>query len=328
MSGVIADFNPCGCATPGPGTLEKVGPGTLTLSGDNTYTGGTRILAGVLQLGNGGTTGTILGNVLNDATFVINRSDVFSFGGIISGIGVFQQNGTGTTVFTAANTYTGGTIVNAGTLQLGPGGSLAPTGALTVNLGGVFDLNGHTQTVGDFSGAGNVMLGAGALTAGAANNTTFSGVMSGPGSFTKAGAGTLTFTGANTYTGATTVAAGTLLVNGSIATSSGLTVNAGATRRRHRHAADDHDRRHAVSRQLDRHDIDQRQPHLPRRRQLLVEVSPAARRPHQRHAARLTLGGTVRAVFGPGVNVAQVLHDPLGSGRAERHVRHACPRRA
>ena len=229
VSGVIADFNPCGCATPGPGTLEKVGAGTLILSGDNTYTGGTRILAGVLQLGNGGTTGTILGNVLNDATFVINRSDVFSFGGVISGIGVFQQNGTGTTVFTAANTYTGGTIINAGTLQLGAGGSLAPTGAMTVNLGGVFDLNGHTQTVGEFSGAGNVMLGAGAFTAGGANTTTFSGVMSGTGSFTKAGAGTMTFSGNSTYTGATTVAAGTLLVNGSIGTSSGLTVNAGAT---------------------------------------------------------------------------------------------------
>ena len=228
VSGVIADFNPCGCATPGPGTLEKLGTGTLILSGDNTYTGGTRILAGVLQLGNGGTTGTILGNVLNDATFVINRSDTFSFGGVISGIGVVQQNGTGTTVFTAANTYTGGTIVNAGTLRLGPGGSLAPTGALTVNPGGVFDLNGHTQTVGDFSGAGNVLLGAGAFTAGAATATTFSGVMSGSGSFTKAGAGALTFSGTNTYTGATTVAAGTLLVNGSIATSSGLTVNAGA----------------------------------------------------------------------------------------------------
>jgi len=229
VSGVIADFNPCGCATPGPGTLEKVGPGTLILSGDNTYTGGTRILAGVLQLGNGGTTGTILGNVLNDATFVINRSDVLSFGGVISGTGVFQQNGTGTTVFAAANTYTGGTIVNAGTLQLGPGGSLAPTGTLTVNLGGVFDLNGHTQTVADFSGAGNVMLGAGAFTAGAADTTTFSGVMSGTGSFTKAGVGTMTFSGTNSYTGATTVAAGTLLLNGSIATSSGLTVNAGAT---------------------------------------------------------------------------------------------------
>lgn len=229
VSGVIADFFPCGCATPGPGTLEKVGTGTLILSGTNTYTGGTIISAGVLQLGNGGASGSILGNVLNNATFAFNRSDSYTFSGVISGVGVVQQNGTGTTVFTAANTYTGGTFINAGTLQLGAGGSLAPTGALTVNLGGVFDLNGHTQTVGDFSGAGNVTLGAGAFTAGAANNTTFSGAMSGPGSFTKAGAGTMTFSGINTYTGATTVAAGTLLVNGSIATSSGLTVNAGAS---------------------------------------------------------------------------------------------------
>ena len=93
----------------------------------------------------------------------------------------------------------------------------------------MFDLNGNTQTVGEFSGAGNVMLGAGAFTAGGANATTFSGVMSGTGSFTKAGAGVMTFSGNSSYTGATTVAAGTLLVNGSIGTSSGLTVNAGTT---------------------------------------------------------------------------------------------------
>ena len=53
VSGVIADNNPCGC-TPGPGALEKVGLGTMILSGANTYTGGTTITAGTLQLGNGG----------------------------------------------------------------------------------------------------------------------------------------------------------------------------------------------------------------------------------------------------------------------------------
>ena len=46
----------------------------------------------------------------------------------------------------AANTYTGGTLVNAGMLQLGAGASLAAAGALTVN-GGVFNLNSNNQTV-------------------------------------------------------------------------------------------------------------------------------------------------------------------------------------
>src|SRR5262249_5988598 len=99
-----------------------------------------------LQLGNGGASGSIAGNVTNNGTFAINRSDTFTFGGIISGSGAFQQNGAGTTIFTAANTYTGGTTINAGTLQLGSGGSLAPTGALTINAGGTFNLNSFNQT--------------------------------------------------------------------------------------------------------------------------------------------------------------------------------------
>ena len=65
--------------------------------------------------------------------------------------GASARLGTGTLVLGAANSYTGGTTVDAGILQLGAGGSLASTGALTVNAG-TFDLNGHTQTVGDVLG--------------------------------------------------------------------------------------------------------------------------------------------------------------------------------
>jgi autotransporter-associated beta strand protein len=95
------------------GSLVKVGAGMLILSGTNTYTGGTTISTGTLQLGNGGTTGSIVGNVIDNGIFAINRSDTFShpftFGGLISGTGSFEQRGTGWTIFTGANTYTGGT---------------------------------------------------------------------------------------------------------------------------------------------------------------------------------------------------------------------------
>ena len=82
----------------GDGGIIKDGPGTLILNGDNTYTGGTTISAGTLQLGNGGTSGSILGDVVDNGTFAINRSDTFTFSGVISGAGAFQQLGTGTTI--------------------------------------------------------------------------------------------------------------------------------------------------------------------------------------------------------------------------------------
>lgn len=115
--------------------------GTVTLTGANTYTGGTTINSGhTLQLGNGGTTGSIVGNVVNNGTFAINRSNNMAFGGIISGTGAFEQNGTGGTVLTAVNTYTGATTVNAGTLIVD--GSVASSTLTTVNANGALGGSG------------------------------------------------------------------------------------------------------------------------------------------------------------------------------------------
>ena len=142
MSGVIADNNPCGCTT-GPGALVKTGTGTLTLSGDNTYSGGTTINAGALMLGNGGATGSILGDVAvnTGALFAINHSDTFTFSGVISGGGAFQKLGTGTTILTATNSYTGGTTITAGTLQLGDASNTGKiVGDISNISGGIFDI--------------------------------------------------------------------------------------------------------------------------------------------------------------------------------------------
>jgi outer membrane autotransporter protein len=187
----------------GVGGLRKNGNGVLALTADNTYTGGTTINQGTLQLGNGGTSGSILGDVVNNAAFTINRSDTYTFGGLISGTGVFNQIGAGTTVFTSDNTYTGGTTISAGTLQLGNGGT---TGSI----------------VGDVTNNGTLAFNR-------SNALTFGGVISGTGAVQQNGTGSTNLTAMNTYTGATTVNAGTLFVNGSIASSSGLTVNAGGT---------------------------------------------------------------------------------------------------
>uniref|UniRef100_UPI000B1E633C autotransporter-associated beta strand repeat-containing protein n=1 Tax=Novacetimonas hansenii TaxID=436 RepID=UPI000B1E633C len=87
--------------------------GTTVLTGASTYTGGTNITAGTLQVGDGGTTGSITGDVADAGTLAFNRSDVSTFDGAVSGTGALNQIGTGTTVLTGASTYTGGTNITA-----------------------------------------------------------------------------------------------------------------------------------------------------------------------------------------------------------------------
>ncbi|WP_163574569.1 autotransporter-associated beta strand repeat-containing protein, partial [Klebsiella pneumoniae] len=67
-----------------PGTLHKIGAGTLVLTNANTYGDGTVVKAGTLQLGNGGTTGSILGNVELGGILAFNRSDAYTSSGVIS----------------------------------------------------------------------------------------------------------------------------------------------------------------------------------------------------------------------------------------------------
>jgi fibronectin-binding autotransporter adhesin len=121
--------------------LHKIGAGTLTMAGNNTYIGQLQILAGMLiltgdnqpsitptpissgatlQIGNGGGTGSLTGNVTNNGLFIVNRSNPYTFGGVISGAGSLVQMGTGTTTLTAINTYSGGTTISEGHLLSAP----------------------------------------------------------------------------------------------------------------------------------------------------------------------------------------------------------------
>jgi outer membrane autotransporter protein len=206
----------------GTGTLTMSGSGTLTIASANTYTGGTIINAGTVQLGDGGTVGSITGNVIDNGTLAFDRSDTVTFSGGISGTGGVVQSGTGTTILTGNNAYSGGTTVDAGTLQAGSATGFSPNSAFTVNA--TLDLHGFNSTIGSLSGAGNVLNNGttATLTVGEDNtNTTYSGVLqNGTGvlALTKIGTGTFTLTGTNTYTGGTTISAGTLqLGNGGTA---------------------------------------------------------------------------------------------------------------
>jgi fibronectin-binding autotransporter adhesin len=170
----------------GGGALNQVGSGTTILSAANNYAGGTTISAGTLQLGNGGGAGSLTGNITDNATLAVDRSDIYSFGESVFGTGAFAQIGTGTTILTAAQNYTGTTTVLAGTLQLGAGGSLPTAGNVAID-GGLLDLSGYNQTIGDLSGAGGfIALGSDTLTAGTTDSTAFAGAMFGSGAFVKA----------------------------------------------------------------------------------------------------------------------------------------------
>ncbi len=102
----------------GTGSVLHTGTaGNITLTGANTYTGGTT-LNGTLQIGAGGNTGSIVGNVTNNGTLVFNRNDATSFAGNISGTGnVLKQSG-GSITLSGTHTYSGGTTITAGAVNL------------------------------------------------------------------------------------------------------------------------------------------------------------------------------------------------------------------
>ena len=200
-----------GSVISGTGSLTQLGAGTLTLTGANTYAGGTTISAGTLQIGNGGTTGSIVGNVLDNGVLAFDRFDNVTFGGVISGTGSLTQLGAGTLTLTGANTYTGGTTISAGTLALFGAGGIGSSSGVADN--GAFDISGTSSgaSITTLSGSGTVALGAQTLTL-TNQSSTFAGVIGGAGGLTLTGAGTETLTGANTYTGGTTISAGTLQI--------------------------------------------------------------------------------------------------------------------
>jgi fibronectin-binding autotransporter adhesin len=212
-------------AISGGGTVQQNGGGVTTLTAANTYRGGTMILAGTLQLGSGGGGGSIIGNVFDNATFAINRSDIFTFAGTISGTGAFEQLGTGTTILTAANAYAGGTTIAGGTLRVENNAALG-TGAVTTT-GSVLDYaNGITLANPIQIDSNHTQL---QVLAGIAAQTGVISELNGPRPLEKIGAGSLILTAVNSYTSATTVNGGTLEVDGSIASSLLTTVNANAT---------------------------------------------------------------------------------------------------
>ncbi len=183
------------------GALTKTGAGKLVLSGTNSYTGATTVSAGTLQLGAGGTTGSLspTGTIANDANLIINRSNTveqgvdFSSAAITGAAGTLTQAGTGTTILTASNNFGGGITISAGSLQYGNGGAGgASSGSSTIVNNGNLTINRSGNATQGIS------FGADPIT--------------GSGSFTQAGTGTTTLNAVNAYTGNTTVSDGVLKI--------------------------------------------------------------------------------------------------------------------
>ncbi|MEI7782641.1 MAG: autotransporter-associated beta strand repeat-containing protein, partial [Planctomycetota bacterium] len=145
--------------------VTKSGSGTLVLSGENTgITGGMNVAAGTLQIGKGGTAGSLAGDVTvaGGATLAFNRSDNVAIANTIGGAGALRKDVAGTLTVTGSESYSGGTVVNAGKVVVGDGttnGSISSTGDVTVAAGTELAFN-RSDAVG-FAGAVN---GAGTLT--------------------------------------------------------------------------------------------------------------------------------------------------------------------
>ncbi|GAA5629183.1 hypothetical protein Brsp05_04482 [Brucella sp. NBRC 12953] len=171
----------------GTGQLLQYGTGMLTLTGDNSYLGGTVIRNTILQLGDGGTTGSIMGDVDNDGMLFLNRSNTLQLDGTISGTGGLVQQGSGTSVLTADNSYSGGTRIDAGALQLGNGGNTGSVlGPIENNGSLIFDRSDTALRM--------------------------DGVIAGNGRLVQQGTGTTTLTAENSFSGGTEISRGTLQI--------------------------------------------------------------------------------------------------------------------
>ncbi len=244
----VGDFDN---AISGSGKVEKSGDDALTLSGSNTYTGGTLISSGTLVASNVEALGT--GDVTDNATLELNTSGTFD--NAISGSGQVVKSGDKMLTLSGANSYSGGTLISDGTLvasnveSLGTG-DVTNNATLELNTGGDFtnNISGSGQVVksGDdalaLSGAnsytGGTLISSGTLVASNVNalgsgdvtdnavlelNTggTFDNAISGSGQVEKSGDGTLTLSGSNTYTGGTLISDGTLVASNVEALGSG-----------------------------------------------------------------------------------------------------------
>ncbi|OAM89120.1 autotransporter-associated beta strand repeat-containing protein [Termitidicoccus mucosus] len=165
QSGVISGAN-----------MVKTGAGNLTLTGNNPYTGTTTVNGGELQIGDGGTSGSILAmtdagktvNVDAGASLVFNRGDTIAYSGTIAGSGTVVQRGGGVLLFDGVEQkHTGGSVVESGTMKIANGGAVGTaatvgvTDVVDIREGAVFHLGengGNYGLVNTLEGGGTLVV--------------------------------------------------------------------------------------------------------------------------------------------------------------------------
>ena len=232
-----ADNLAVGNAISGSGSVSvEAATGTVTFNSQKSYTGGTTITAGVLDLtGGGGASGTIRGTAnVNGGTLRLSTGDATGYNTGAASLTTINLNGGTLNVNTTANQTLGGAVINM------TGGSI--TGIASSNLdffnntsalnvldsavtstisGTKINLrqnNGVTFTVADGASAVDLLVSSTISNAGGFTDNNFK----------KAGPGTMQLSGGNTYNTATEVLGGRLLVTGTLRDTSGITVSPGA----------------------------------------------------------------------------------------------------